>query len=442
MPANYTFVAGDGGIHSFTATLKTAGTQSITATDTHTSSIKGSQSGIVVVAAATSQFSVTGFPSPVVAGNSASFTVTTKDAFGNKTTGYLGTVHFTSTDKQAMLPANYTFVTGDHGVHTFTATLKTSGSQSIIATDTVTSSITGKQTVTVNPAAAQTLTVSGYSSTPTAGTSHSLTVTAKDAFGNVATSYLGTVHFTSSDGQAVLPTNYTFVAGDKGKHTFTATLKTAGKQSITATDTVTPSITGTQSGITVSAAATSVLVVKGFPSPIMHGVAGSFTVTAEDAFGNVTTGYRGKVRFSSSDTAAVLPATYAFQASDAGVHVFTATLKTVGTQSITATDTATASITGMQGGIMVTSATLEDLPLPSPEAADAEEPDVVAEPDADPAPVSRGLLLAEAVSSPLRGGVSLEHEVAVAALALLLGGQRLERGKRAGSHRRPECSRR
>ena len=51
---------------------------------------------------------------------------------------------------------------------------------------------------------------------------HNVTVTAKDAYGNMATGYTGTVHFTSSDGQAVLPANYTFVAGDAGIHTFQA----------------------------------------------------------------------------------------------------------------------------------------------------------------------------------------------------------------------------
>ena len=69
-------------------------------------------------------------------------------------------------------------------------------------------------------------------------------MTARDAFGNTATGYTGTVHFTSSDAQATLPADYTFTAGDTGVHTFTATLKTAGTQSLTATDTVDSSITG------------------------------------------------------------------------------------------------------------------------------------------------------------------------------------------------------
>ena len=60
------------------------------------------------------------------------------------------------------------------------------------------------------------------------------------------------VHFTSSDGAATLLANYTFVGGDGGVHSFSATLITVGTWSITATDTVTGSITGTQSGIVVN----------------------------------------------------------------------------------------------------------------------------------------------------------------------------------------------
>ena len=86
-------------------------------------------------------------------------------------------------------------------------------------------------------------------------------MTAFDSNGNVATGYTGTVHFTSTDGQVppepACPLNYTFTTGtggDNGVHTFTATLKTAGSQSITATDTEVPGISGTQSGITTDAA--------------------------------------------------------------------------------------------------------------------------------------------------------------------------------------------
>ena len=275
--------------------------------------------------------------------------MTAHDGFGNVATGYTGTVHFTSSDARAVLPANYTFTGGDAGTHVFSVTLKTLGTQSITATDTATGTITGTQSgITVNLGPTTNFIVSGFTSPTTAGAAHNVTVTAQDAGGNVATGYTGTVHFTSSDAQAGLPANYTFTGGDAGTHVFSVTLKTAGTQSITATDTVTGSITGTQSGITVNVGPTTTLVVSGFTNPTTAGAAHNVTVSAQDAFGNVATGYTGTVHFTSSDGSAALPANYTFTGGDAGTHVFSVTLKTAGTQSITATDTVTGSITGTQ----------------------------------------------------------------------------------------------
>jgi hypothetical protein len=95
---------------------------------------------------------------------------------------------------------------------------------------------------------ASSLTVNGFPSSITAGTAGIFTVTAKYADGSVDNNYTGTVHFTSSDPQAVLPADYTFTADDAGVHSFSATLTTAGAQSITATDTayLTSSDTGIQ----------------------------------------------------------------------------------------------------------------------------------------------------------------------------------------------------
>jgi Galactose oxidase, central domain len=58
------------------------------------------------------------------------------------------------------------------------------------------------------------------------------------------------VHFTSTDGQAALPANSTLMSGTG---TFSVTLKTAGGQTITATDAATASITGTSNSIDVGA---------------------------------------------------------------------------------------------------------------------------------------------------------------------------------------------
>jgi predicted outer membrane repeat protein len=247
-------------------------------------------------------------------------------------------------------------MSSDNGSHTFNATLYTTGSQSLTATDTVSSSVTGAQTGIQVTQTASSLVLAGFPSPATAGTASSFTVTVKDFLGNTVPGYRGTINFTSSDPQAVLPANYTFTSSDNGSHTFSATLNTVGTQSLTATDMVTSSVTGAQMGIMVKAGSNqtaSNLLVAGFPSPATTGVPGSFTVTARDSGGNTVAGYTGKVHFTSSDPAAVLPADYTFTSSDNGSHTFTATLNTLGTQLLTATDSATSSVTGSQTGIQV-----------------------------------------------------------------------------------------
>jgi hypothetical protein len=246
-----------------------------------------------VSAAAATHFTVTASGS-ATAGVAGNITVTALDSFGNTATAYAGTVHFTSTDAVATLPANYTFIPGtDSGVHIFSTTLKTAGNQTITATDTVTGSITGVTgTITVSAAAASHLSVTAPGSA-TAGTAFTVTVTALDAFNNTAVSYTGTVHFTSSDAVVTLPVNYTFLAGDNGVHVFTSavTLNTSGTQTVTATDTVTGSITGTSSGILLGAGTPAKVVFGSTPTAsVVSGTApGTVTVKIEDASSNIIT---------------------------------------------------------------------------------------------------------------------------------------------------------
>jgi hypothetical protein len=238
-------------------------------------------------------FTVTGYPSPDTAGTANNFTVTVYNAEGDVDSAYAGTVHFSSSDAQAGLPANYTFVPAtDAGSHTFSATLKTAGTQSLTATDTVTS-ITGTQSgIVVQPAAAQSLVISGLASSVTTGASDPFTVTAYDAYNNVATGYTGTVHFTSTDPGATLPADYPFTAGNAGTHNFNATLTSLGSQTITATDTVTPSIQGS--------ASTTVIPLNIFPSGSTPGNAnynGGGSVELGVKFKSSTAGFISGIRF-------------------------------------------------------------------------------------------------------------------------------------------------
>jgi hypothetical protein len=191
-----------------------------------------------------SMLTVTGLPASATAGVPTTFTVTARDAAGTAVPGYRGTVHFSSSDGKASLPADYTFAMGDNGVHTFAVTLITAGTQSLTVSDAATRSLTVTQSgIAVQPAAASQLRISGPSSIG-AGKAFSLTITVVDAYGNIATGYTGKLHFTSSDNTGSMPSDYTFTASDQGQHTFTGVkVRKKGTQSITVTDPLNPALT-------------------------------------------------------------------------------------------------------------------------------------------------------------------------------------------------------
>lgn len=90
--------------------------------------------------------------------------------------------------------------------------------------------------------------VSGIPSAVTAGARSALTVTAFNGDGTVNTGYAGTVHFASTDPNALLPAD---AAPVNGVGSFNATLAMAGAQSITATDIIDPALAITQAAIIV-----------------------------------------------------------------------------------------------------------------------------------------------------------------------------------------------
>ena len=215
---------------------------------------------------------------PVTAGGNTSVTVTAKDIYGNRDTNDNDAITYVTSDPQNASVHGASLSTGQV---IFNTPLYTVGTRYVNATDSGhTIGSTQSNAVTVNPGGATHFSVSVPGSA-TAGSPFTFTVTALDFYNNTATGYTGTVHFTSSDGQAIVPGDYAFVGGDAGVHTFSngATLKTAGSRTITATDTVTGSITGTSASITVSAAGATHFAVSA-PASATAGNAFSFTVTA------------------------------------------------------------------------------------------------------------------------------------------------------------------
>jgi flagellin-like protein len=336
----------------------TVGTPTLTATS-------GSLSGttqFTIIAAGTvlDHFVITGsYPTSVAAGQSfGNIIVTAYDAANNIVTGYRGQVYFTSTDPAATMPyttaSKYTFTSSDNGRHTFPSgfILGTVGSKRISVTDDIASATSNA--ITVNPGSLHHFTIAGAPSSTTSGVSFGgVTVTAYDAYNNLATNYRGQVYFQSTDGSPTLPytsTNkYTFTSVDSGVHTFLGfTLRTIGQQTITVTD---GTIYATTPAITVTAALDH-LTITGYPTTVtVNQPFGGVVVTAYDSSDNVLTSYTGQIYFTATGEGATLPYTSAarfqFALSDAGIHIFSGfEFSTAGSKTITVTDGSISDTTG------------------------------------------------------------------------------------------------
>src|SRR5262249_48928774 len=171
--------------------------------------------------------------------------------------------------------------------------------------------------------------------------------------------------------------NYTFTAADNGTHTFTdgVALKKAGLEFVTVNDTTFTYVTGVSPYIYVVPTKTSTLTVTGFPSPTQAGEFGYFLVTTQAPYGNLPPLDNAKVHLTTSDPQALLPLDYTFiPLLDPGFHVFVGLFRTAGTQTLTATDIADASITGTQSDIDVTPAPADHFQVDAPGEAPSGSP--------------------------------------------------------------------
>ncbi len=80
--------------------------------------------------------------------------------------------------------------------------------------------------------------ITGLDNETESGLEQSVTVKAIDEEGFTVLDYTGTIRFSSSDSQASLPNDYTFLAEDQGEHTFSLGVKfvTLGEQTLTVVD--------------------------------------------------------------------------------------------------------------------------------------------------------------------------------------------------------------
>jgi hypothetical protein len=122
---------------------------------------------------------------------------------------------------------------------------------------------------------------------------------------------------------ATLPSTYQFVPADNGSHAFPngMTLRTAGNMVVNVQDVNTLTLKGTIQ-VTVNPGAPAQIKVVGSPTTVTAGNQFTLTVTVQDQFANIVTGYRGTVFFKTTDQNGTVPGAYAYLPTDNGVHVF------------------------------------------------------------------------------------------------------------------------
>jgi hypothetical protein len=343
LPADYTFSANDRGFHFFQTTLVTAGSESVTGTDTTTSSITGSVTVTVNPAPVVTHFGLFA-PRQVVVGQATSVEVVALDAANHRVSDYTGTVQVNVSDptNATVAPTSYPFTAADHGEHVFQVTLTAAGNEVVTATDTTS---TGSITLAVTPAPVAThlgLYVPEYAA---AGQPTTVEVVALDASNHPVPGYTGTVQFTGGGAAAILPSSYTFSASDQGHHRFQVTFAAVGSDSLTTTDNSTPALTSTVT-LTVNPAPVATHFAVIVRANVVTGRPVGVVVVALDAANHPVPGYTGTVHFGSDDTAATLPADYTFTANDHGYHFFQVTFATVGSETLTVTDTTIGTLLG------------------------------------------------------------------------------------------------
>ncbi|QSQ13457.1 Ig-like domain-containing protein [Myxococcus landrumensis] len=192
----------------------------------------------------------------------------------------------------------------------------------------------------IDAAAASRFVLTGIPGQVTAGQLQSLTVTAQDSFGNVARSYAGTVHFSTSSTVSTLPPDSVFPAASQGRHVFSGVkLSTVGTQRLTVTDTGNSQLTGFVDVVVTNDVAAK-LALSGLPTDVQAGSTHTLTLRVLDAFDNLVPDYTGSVSFTSDDPLATRPMTpHVFTSAEAGQHSFQVAFKSSGARSITVSQT-------------------------------------------------------------------------------------------------------
>ena len=386
LPADYTFTPADAGVHIFSIELDTAGTQTITVVELSGGlpvGLRGTSPPITVLPNTATQLRFAAAPRGGVIGSPFPIqpVVYITDGSGNRVASYpptsirlilvvpadgwgAATLTCLGGNPRATEGAGYAAVfsgcsvdgPGRYGLSAHDS----DGLLSWATTDPF--DITG-------PTATH-FVFTTVPATVTAGTAFSFSFRAATASGATDTAYRGTVQFTSTDPGFTQPARHTFTAADAGVYTTQATFARTGSQNLVVTQTDDISVSGVAAISVVAPRTADRLVWTGVPATVTSGTAAALVLSAVAADGLTVPTFTGTVHFTSTDPSATLPADYTFVAADLGVRSFTVTLRSSGTQAVTATQVGSPSVAGTTSGIAVSGeATPAPPPSPSPSGA-------------------------------------------------------------------------
>jgi hypothetical protein len=165
-------------------------------------------------------------------------------------------------------------------------------------------------------------------------------ISAVDAAGRPVFSASATVTLASSDPAATLPASVQLV---NGRGVVPVTFRTAGPQTLTATDAADPTRTATASTTVAQPVVAAKLVVM-LPPQVRAGLSTMVTALAVDAAGRPVPTFNGTASVTSSDAAASLPLIEVLFKN--GRATFPVSFATAGKQTVTVTSLADATVTG------------------------------------------------------------------------------------------------
>jgi hypothetical protein len=240
-------------------------------------------------------------PASVAAGQTFGLTVDVEDAYGNPVGGYTGPVSLALVGNPASTPLSGALtVDAVNGVAAFTGLSLSAAETGIIlqATAGGLTVTTGGLSVTAGPDAQLAL-AGGPGASVTAGGAFGLSVSVEDGLGNVDPSYTGPVTLSLAGGPAGSRLQgQTTVNAVAGVATFAGLSVDAAGSGYTLQASA-GSLAADSGSFSVTPAAATQLVLPLWPGPVLTAGSGiGLSVSAEDAFGNVVTGFTAPVALS------------------------------------------------------------------------------------------------------------------------------------------------